>query len=548
MEEDADSSSYHESFFNVTNDKTPGNQRHPCMRINHPINSSISDAFSNIMKLEKTNLRSGIIKSIRLVQQIDNFTDIIHLKLEPVYLEPSWTLPRDCCLIRHWRDNVDGSYVICYDSIEHEDCPPVPGHVRAELHSAYILIPPKGSRDRDKDRAELWYNNTNNKVNSSTYSSSSSGNTRGGAPAHKGEHGSSSSSASKHVNGAGAPSSPRERRAMQYAEQYSRDYAAAEDEESTECLLVFIAQMDPKGWIPAAFEYQKLFLQHLMLHVVDIRDALESQRFLNIHYDPIFESSLLSGTVSGGAEEKSDGQQGQQGNIANIPPPCLPPSMWTDTDAATFQVRGQSYCSDKVKVSSRPSLFKLLCIDIIETGEAVQNIATHPNNRVAQALARGEDAYTFVFNIMVPGPPFLGFIVYFEMDRTLIEADTPFGRVARPFFYGNDDDFRNNRFKLIPKVVKGNYVIKLAVKDTPTLLGNKLKQYYHKADHYFEIDVDIGSSSVARNVVGLAMGYAKNIVVDMGLCLQGNDESELPEVLMGAVSVVHVDASVAKKL
>ena len=67
--------------------------------------------------------------------------------------------------------------------------------------------------------------------------------------------------------------------------------------------------------------------------------------------------------------------------------------------------------------------------------------------------------------------------------------DTPFGRIARPFFDGNDDEFRNNRFKLIPKIVDGNMIIKMAVKDTPTLLGNKLKQYYYKDEHYFELDV-----------------------------------------------------------
>lgn len=47
-------------------------------------------------------------------------------------------------------------------------------------------------------------------------------------------------------------------------------------------------------------------------------------------------------------------------------------------------------------------------------------------------------------------------------------------------------------------MVDGNLMIKMAVKDTPTLLGNKLKQYYFKGDNYFEIDVDVGSSSVAR--------------------------------------------------
>ena len=149
---------------------------------------------------------------------------------------------------------------------------------------------------------------------------------------------------------------------------------------------------------------------------------------------------------------------------------------------------------------------------------------------------------------MVPGPPNLSFVAYFEGNRSLIEADTEFGRIAKPFFDGNDDEFRNNRFKLIPKIIDGNWLIKTAVKDTPTLLGNKLKQYYYKGDNYFELDVDVASSSIARNVCGLAITYAKNIVVDMGLCLQGNEENELPEVIMAAVSCIKVDTSKAKKL
>jgi len=107
---------------------------------------------------------------------------------------------------------------------------------------------------------------------------------------------------------------------------------------------------------------------------------------------------------------------------------------------------------------------------------------------------------------MVPGPPFLSFVAYFvavslfaspfyyviwknRKDKAKIYEETPFGKIARPFFDGNDDEFRNNRFKLIPKVVDGNMIIKMAVKDTPTLLGNKLKQYYYKDEHYFELDV-----------------------------------------------------------
>jgi hypothetical protein len=51
-----------------------------------------------------------------------------------------------------------------------------------------------------------------------------------------------------------------------------------------------------------------------------------------------------------------------------------------------------------------------------------------------------------------------------------------------------------------------------------------------------------------RNIVGLAIGYSKAIVVDMGFCLQGNEEDELPEVLMGACTCNKVDTSLARKL
>jgi hypothetical protein len=211
--------------------------------------------------------------------------------------------------------------------------------------------------------------------------------------------------------------------------------------------------------------------------------------------------------------------------------------MWSEPDACTFRVRGKSYPQDKIKVLSAQSLFKLVAVDVFEVPEPTRNIAANPKNRVYLAQQRGDPAWCFVMNIMVPGPPHLCFVVYLEGDKKKIEEDTPFGRIARPFFYGNDDEFRNNHFKLIPrvsyclliffpnkhfsnntshhgfalsvvlslspphsfhKVVDGNMIIKMAVKDTPTLLGNKLKQYYFRGDNYFELDVDVGSSSVAR--------------------------------------------------
>jgi hypothetical protein len=62
----------------------------PCMRVNIGINASTADTFSSIINFS-TSLQTGIIRSVRTVESIDNFTDIIHLKLEPMFLYPTWT-------------------------------------------------------------------------------------------------------------------------------------------------------------------------------------------------------------------------------------------------------------------------------------------------------------------------------------------------------------------------------------------------------------------------------------------------------------------------
>jgi len=62
----------------------------PCMRVNLSVNASSWDAFSAIMNFSNP-LKSGIVHSIRIVENIDNGTDIIHLRLNPVYLQPTWT-------------------------------------------------------------------------------------------------------------------------------------------------------------------------------------------------------------------------------------------------------------------------------------------------------------------------------------------------------------------------------------------------------------------------------------------------------------------------
>lgn len=67
----------------------------PCLRANVTVNASAIDVFSHISNFTNSiNLKAGLIQSIRMVAHIDNNTDILHIKLQPVFLYPTWTGPR----------------------------------------------------------------------------------------------------------------------------------------------------------------------------------------------------------------------------------------------------------------------------------------------------------------------------------------------------------------------------------------------------------------------------------------------------------------------
>lgn len=155
-----------------------------------------------------------------------------------------------------------------------------------------------------------------------------------------------------------------------------------------------------------------------MLHVVDVRDAVNTERFVQVQFDASPETTNISAAgralVSPAASESPTGSSfkcmhathykypgSAVPSLATTPPPTLPVEMWSEPDPSTFRLRGSTYNQDKVKVASAPSMFKLLAVDLLEVPDTTRNIASHPRNRVFQALQRGDDTWVFVVNIMV---------------------------------------------------------------------------------------------------------------------------------------------------
>ncbi|CAM9411107.1 unnamed protein product [Phaeothamnion confervicola] len=436
---------------------------------------------------------NGVVNSLRVVETVDDYSDVIHLCVRQAWVALSWTSPRDFCLARHWRLDDDGCYVVCLDSTTHAQCPPIAGHVRGELNAVYTISPRKDETVYGTDPGD--------------------------------------------------------------------------------CLLTHFLRVDPRGWIWHKFGCTRRYNLEVMMHILDIRDVIEGERFCTPTLSLTEEDrgprrvDSFSDATAAEARAAAAAPPGAA-HLACVPSPALRRNMWAEVNGGDFLVRGPSYDADRVKVASAPQVFRLVAVDLFEVTEPTLHIAGRPDNRVQLARQAGETSFTWILQIMVPGPPYYSFVCYFTPeDPSILKEDTPFSRIARPCFFGEDDRFRDERLKLIPKVVEGNWVVKRATGGTPAILGTKLRQVHFRGDNYLETDVDIGrkcewnlphghggpvpkkgSSSVAASVTRLSIGYAKTLVVDLAWTLQGNTEDELPEVVLGGVRCNHIDMSTACRL
>lgn len=490
------------------------------MKAHVVLHTSPLDAFMCIMSYAVTgnnpslNPRSELSSSFRIIESIDDHMDVIHLLFRPIYLFPSWTCPRDFVLVRYWRFEPDGSYVICYESVRHRECPPIEGYVRGEMHQAYTVSPRKQAPKKGSTQQDLH---------------------------------------------------------------------------SQECLLTAVVQVDPKGWVPISpFPfvsmkcYGESFGLQALLQLLDIRDAIDRDRFIPVALDiepptthmrsktydlPASErgelADIKANSNRNGTEEARNYDfsylsresmlcQESSSGLSTTPPPFIY-EQWAEPDANSFLVRGPSYKTDGVKINAGQSIARLFAVDFVEVEAPIYTgMTTHPTERVQLALKKEQQLreqgfnsdvppFIFVLNIVLPGDPLYHAVFYYAIDD-LSEIDgsagTPTSKLCNKFFFGDSDAFRDKTFKLIPQIVQGNFMVRKAVGSTPAIMGQKLRQLYVKDDvdnRFFEIVLDCCSSSVAAGVIRLSLGYAKTLVVDMGFLFEGDEPSVLPERILGCV-------------
>jgi hypothetical protein len=448
-----------------------------------------------------------------LVEEVDGHTAILYHRLQLDWF-PMVVWPRDLCYVRYWRRNDDGSYVVLFRSREHENCGPQPGYVRAHLESGGFNISPLKPRN--------------------------------GRPRTQVQH---------------------------------------------------LMQIDLKGW---AVGYHPSFQQHCLLQVLNSVAGLrewfsqtdergappripvmvnmasasvsskkgqklnESSAYPNISGDQATSrNSVMMDEYSDEDEEFQIAEAEQEAcqtrldnyarqtaieeeTVEQIDLSCFSGNLrrndhanardcWRVSDGR-FRVRSKTFCYDKTKIPTGKHLMDLVAVDWFQDTKRMDHVVRR--HGCAAQVASGKGLFSWVVNLQVPGSTHYSMVFYF-VSKELVP-----GSLLQRFVDG-DDEFRNSRLKLIPSVPQGSWIVRQSVGSSPCLLGKAVDCNYIRGPKYLEIDVDIGSSTVAKGVLGLVVGMITTLVVDMAFLVQANTTDELPERLIGAVRVSHVELSSA---
>nr|CAB3483074.1 unnamed protein product [Digitaria exilis] len=156
------------------------------------------------------------------------------------------------------------------------------------------------------------------------------------------------------------------------------------------------------------------------------------------------------------------------------------PNSWSAPGGEKFMIRGKTYLTDYTKVVGGDPLLKLIAVDWFKVNERFDSVALHPKSLV-QSEAAKKIPFILVINLQVPAKPNYNLVMYYAAERA-VNKDSLLGR-----FIDGTDAFRDARFKLIPSIVEGYWMVKRAVGTKACLLGKAVTCNYLRQDNFLEV-------------------------------------------------------------
>lgn len=248
--------------------------------------------------------------------------------------------------------------------------------------------------------------------------------------------------------------------------------------------------------------------------------------------------------------------------VMNADPPDAASKHWSAECEVQdwLKVRGPNYLRDRRKQAPAPAVMECVKVDVFsfDDGPCANVANARPESwlnrqRAARtdASASGRDEpWTFVFQFMNPGPPYVSIAAYFRptgarsgmsLSRLLEhEKGTPFGN-ALARFVDADTPERDRKFKMVCALMSAPWALRSVVPRRPVILGKKTELRYHRSEDHMEIDFELAASPFADRIYRALKWASRHSVEEFVFMIEGQREDELPEAILGAVRFDRVD-------
>lgn len=215
----------------------------------------------------------------------------------------------------------------------------------------------------------------------------------------------------------------------------------------------------------------------------------------------------------------------------------------SEPPADSFEVRGPNYLVDKKKIPALAPIFSMVDVRPFSHSKPVWHAAA-TLKPLRDYLASHPDREFFIANRVLPLTNSVHVMAVFV--RTQDKSVDPVFERSWSRFKEGDDEYRNLRLKYIAKIPNASWGVKTAVGTLggfrPVIMGKGYLELKHFSGlNYTEVDIDIGSSRIARGVVGVVIPQAKKMIVDEAFFVEGQQPDELPERMLGLCRCVHYD-------
>lgn len=235
---------------------------------------------------------------------------------------------------------------------------------------------------------------------------------------------------------------------------------------------------------------------------------------------------------------------------------------WFSLSGETFATRGPAYLRDRVKTASARPPCDLMMSEMFLSEDKVGNVAAREGSFLRAARRAGDSRFYVVVTYVTPTAPFVHVTFYYAVDGGRMSGLPHLRRLWTRFTERGPagDAFRRERWKVIPRIAEGSWVVSSAVGTKPALLAQKLEHTWIFGDDapamnggalgaggnpgaYLESDCDVASSTVALMLVGMLQTWAKSLVIDLGFAIEPLAADEFPEVVLAAVRLNRLDTT-----